>query len=238
MIYIAEKIIYEADQENLTPLKKLDNAQQKKLLNNDYITLLNTVSIVTESILNKIEKLGLHNEQLIGQADVVGSFTPKELLSKDNKLFVLSQSESTMSRETAIETRDIKKRYTEIYSNWNVPFFIKRVKTALGLIENYLNVSIDPTKFFYNNPQVIDSDIMTFDSLGSLVRESNFVEYDQKGESSFSIQLNSDKNLIPNVNFGIEIIDIQNVDLNSNSFGADFFYWLTTDSSFTKVDNI
>ena len=76
-----------------------------------------------------------------------------------------------------------------------------------------------------------EQDLYAFDSRGVLIPELFFSRYHQGKLFSMPQQLNNRRELIPNLLFGIEIQDIYDLDVSSNSFTADFYYWVKMDSS-------
>lgn len=81
-----------------------------------------------------------------------------------------------------------------------------------------------------------ENDIYSFDNKGVLVPELFFSRYHQGKLLSMSKQLNNRREIIPNLLFGMEIQDIYDLNIASNSFTADFYYWVKMDSSSEDVE--
>lgn len=74
-------------------------------------------------------------------------------------------------------------------------------------------------------------DLYDFDSSLVLMPDLHFSRYAGGRLHSMPLQLNSQRRVIPNLLFGMEIQDIYDLDVNSNSFTADFYYWVKMDTS-------
>ncbi|MFY0601466.1 MAG: hypothetical protein JXR03_17460 [Cyclobacteriaceae bacterium] len=209
----------------------------------NYITILNVHSQIGNQIINAIND-SLDSITVLGHASVISNGSIQNF-NESNRLIVLSQSENALPKSIALDIIEFRNHNKKADHTFNSALFFKRCKDSWSILEEYLSLHEIPSRstvsqFFSSlrmNSVNLKYDILSFDKFGSLIRESSFIEYGRSGENAFSLQLNSEKDLIPNLNFGIEIIDIQSIDLNSNSFGADFYYWLTSDSSFTDVEN-
>ena len=213
-----------------------------KTVDNDYVTVLNTHSDNGSTIMNTVNRL-LDDKTIIGHASVL-SHNSLHRFNDNNRLIILSQSESAIPKIIAEDISLFKKDHPDLTIKFNSALFFGRCKNAWSIIESCLGQLETPSKDslafelkrLHGRSLNLKYDILTFDKGGSLIKENSFVEYRESGENAFSLQLNSQKHLIPNMSFGIEIIDIQNIDLNTNSFAADFYYWITADSSFNEVD--
>jgi len=72
-------------------------------------------------------------------------------------------------------------------------------------------------------------EIYRFDSLGRVMRETTFELRTADFVGSYPYQLNREGRRIPNITFGIELIEISNIDVLDNTFSADFYHWLRVD---------
>jgi hypothetical protein len=72
-------------------------------------------------------------------------------------------------------------------------------------------------------------DLYEFDSAGKLKKEIFFEQHRSRVSGSYLVQLNEDRDVIPNIRFGLDILDISDVDINSHTFHAELYYWHTLD---------
>lgn len=81
-------------------------------------------------------------------------------------------------------------------------------------------------------------DLYSFDEEGRLVQEISFVEYDRGIPRSRTRQLNSDREPIPTVFFGIDLLDIGRLDPVNGQFRADFYYWVKLDPEHREMEEL
>lgn len=82
-----------------------------------------------------------------------------------------------------------------------------------------------------NNTLAGEHDLYNFDNKGVMIADLFFSRYSKGKLFSMPRQLNSRRELIPNLLFGMEIQDIYDLNVSTNSFTADFYYWVKMDSS-------
>ncbi len=213
----------------------------KELFDNEYVTLLNTHSEIGMYLLDKLNQL-TENEKVVGHASVISS-GGNNSFRNNNEIIILTQSENSVPKPIAMDIIDFEDRYPKL-KGLNTALFIRRCKDSWSIFEETLSSlevvnRTEVAKAFdklKSNDLNVDYDILNFDQVGSLIRENVFVQYNSSGEKAYSLQMNSDRQVIPNMSLGIEIIDIQGIDLSSNSFTADFYYWITADSSYDNIE--
>lgn len=220
---------------------EIDSADLVELLSNDHLTIINTHSELGSYVLD-FANTHFESETFVGHASIISN---ESLISfrNANELIILSQSENAVPKSIASDIIEFDNSHPNLGS-FNTALFIRRCKDAWSIIEQSIDKSDEPTRdnltlkiqSYKDGGLDVEYDILVFDEWGSLIRENVFVQYDKTGEKAYSLQMNSNWQVIPNMSLGIEIIDIQDIDLSSNSFAADFFYWITSDSSFQNIE--
>jgi len=216
-------------------------ADLKKVLANDHMTVINTHSEIGTHIINQINEF-CANEVIVGHAQIASTSDLKSFTGS-NKMLLSTQSENAVPLEILSDINDFKRQNKDLSTSLNLALFIERCKNAWSIVEKAIvdNPKVNRAEtgkkfnFFIQNGLLTDYDILNFNSDGSLIRESSIVEFTKSGENAYTLQLNSEKKLIPNLSFGIEIIDIHEINLNTNSFSADFFYWIKSDSALDQL---
>lgn len=219
----------------------IDTLLLSEIISNRYLTVVNTHSELGKYVIDFANSHSKNN-RIVGHASIISN---EALVSfrNNNELIILSQSENAVPKSIARDIIDFENAYPDL-SSFNTALFIRRCKDAWSILEAIINLNnsisrADLSIAIQNNKGGdlnIGYDVMAFDKQGSQIRENVFVQYDNTGEKAYSLQMNSDFQVIPNMSLGIEIIDIQDIDLSSNSFEADFFYWVTSDSTFKNID--
>jgi hypothetical protein len=134
---------------------------------------------------------------------------------------------------------EIRRADSEVAQIVNAQLFVKRCLDAVSIIRGALYdksaLRLSPTvsrstftDFFQGRLKSSSYtgryDLYEFDENLLLRNEKAFEKYFRSEVFSFPKQLNSFGSVIPNVYFGIEIINVSNIDTANRSFHADFLY--------------
>ncbi len=164
-----------------------------------------------------------------------------------NRLIMLTDPSDAVINKVYNDLKDISIDNPKTTGVLNAQLFVKRCLDAVSIIrraffdesnEN-LKSTISRSDFinFFRNKLVGNEfigkyDLYAFNENLLLRDDKNFEERLQGEKSSYPKQLNSQEEIIPNVYFGIEVVNISNVDIANRSFHADFFYWLKYDKNY------
>lgn len=164
-----------------------------------------------------------------------------------NRLIMLTNPSDTVTNKIHQDLQMISISDPEAAKSRNAQLFVKRCLDAISIIRGVFsdepNQNLKSTisrsdfiNFFRDrlltNEYIGKYDLYSFDDNLLLLDETTFEEHIQGEESSYPKQLNLQREVIPNVYFGIEIINISNIDITEKSFHADFFYWLKYDKNY------
>ena len=152
-----------------------------------------------------------------------------EIFNNVNTPLFIKRCVDAMTFIRQVVRHDLHQKLTKIASNKNKPSDNKLLVGA----EVVPCRSLVRERFRSLRGTILASeqDIYTFDSKGVLVPELFFSRYSQGKLLSMPKQLNQRREIIPNLLFGMEIQDIYDLNVSSNSFTADFYYWVKMDSS-------
>lgn len=153
----------------------------------------------------------------------------------ENTLLMVTRSTDTASSRVFQDIRRFKHRHPEVLDGrWQSPLFVKRCVDAVEIMRAALLSQTQPTraKFagFLRGLRGATirgrNDLYTFDDEMILAKEMTF-EARRRGQvRSAPRQLNAKLEVIPNVSFGLDIINMGDIDPDNNSFYAEFYYWL------------
>jgi hypothetical protein len=164
-----------------------------------------------------------------------------------NELIMMSHPNDALQKKLHNDLEIFRKNHKEIFSTALAPFFLKRCLNILDITSSFIKekgdtialARKDASEYFKNlkNSSLTgEYDVYNFDSLGILVREILFTSYKKGKLYSIPVQLNHRREIIPNIFFGIDIVDIHDIDVSQNTFAADFFYWIKIDTGFSKME--
>jgi hypothetical protein len=168
-----------------------------------------------------------------------------------NRLIMHTSPVDVITNKLYYDLKDITVSDPEATGILNVQLFVKRCLDAVSIMRGVFTADsgkgfrsdisrVDFINFFQKrlvaNDYIGKYDLYSFDENLLLSEDKTFEEHIQGEHSSYPKQLNSQGDVIPNVYFGIEIINISNIDISSRSFHADFFYWLKYDKGYPDID--
>ena len=184
--------------------------------------------------------------QLLGHAYIANIGLIKNFgLNNHNELILITNPTDATSQKITQDLQELRQQYPTYFARPNASFFLKRCQDAMSILsESLKNANNKPSRTTFqkafknlrNNTLIGDYDLYDFDSTGALIKELYFTEYAHNQLTSYPTQLNTQHQLIPNLFFGMEIIDMYDIDLNTNSFAADFFYWVKYDTNHKDLE--
>lgn len=80
------------------------------------------------------------------------------------------------------------------------------------------------------------NELYEFDSLLILKNEPNFEQVQEGRTRSCPIQVNTNGDTIPNLRVGIDVIDINDIDVRKNTFDCNLLYWVIVDSNHVEKE--
>jgi hypothetical protein len=158
-----------------------------------------------------------------------------------NELILITDPTDAMSEAITHDLAYFRKKTPEVFDFINAPLYMNRCNDVMSIIRGkfqYKPDSVNVTRrdfvdYFVSlsgNTLATDNDLYDFDSSLVRITELNFSSYKGGGLYSFPKQLNHKREVIPNLFFGMEMVDLYDVDMNSSSFSADFYYWVKLDT--------
>lgn len=163
-----------------------------------------------------------------------------------NQFIILTDPQDAMPNNVYSDLKSFQEINFEVFQGLNAPLYMKRCLDAMAIIRGTISdTSIiqnpkelsraDFVTFFMerlkNNILKGEFDLYEFDSDLKLKKEISFITYKGGTVSSCPQQLNIKREVIPNLSFGLEVLNIYDINLNTNSFAADFFYWVKLDTT-------
>lgn len=182
-----------------------------------------------------------------------------------NELILLTEPEDAVPKQVARDIERFRRRYPETFlPRYNAPFFVKRCLDAVEIMRQIVlggRQALDPTgdevpaTGSRNEALEVDRelfatffreelgettltgrhDLYSFDDENRRIDEISFVEYEEGVATSRKLQLGSDRKVIPTVFFGIDILDIGQLDPVRGRFNADFYYWVRLDPTHSRM---
>ena len=214
-------------------------------------------------VINAHRKLGtriiqMAEKELKGITMIGGPFiiTSVESLNdfgkhSSNELYLMTPPNDALSKKLYNYIEEFKSKAGEHKDRFEkiaqAPLYIKRCLNVMEITKAMIMDQKDTSSISQENAYTYFSslkdktiqgeyDLYKFDSSKILIKETFFSKYKKGKLYSVPIQLNQEKDIIPNIFFGIDIVDIYDIDVSQSSFSADFFYWVKLDTAFKKVE--
>lgn len=168
-----------------------------------------------------------------------------------NSLIMLTTPSDAITNKVYLDLKEIHGADSEVSQIVNAQLFVKRCLDAVSILRGAVYdegaVRFKPavsrgdfTAFFQRQLKSAAytgrHDLYEFDQNLLLRNEKAFEKHFRGDVFSFARQLNSRGDVIANVYFGLEIINISNIDTENRSFHADFFYWVKFDKDYPHVE--
>lgn len=210
--------------------------------NQKTVTIINTHAKIGNLLISYLDK-NYNKLKLLGHNYIVDIDRLKNFGAHNkNSLILISHPTDAISKQLSVDIEAFTKSYPQYFDYANNSLFVKRCLDASMILKNRFQHQKDTSSctkkdfidyFHALRGQSIkeQEDLYEFDSLLTMLPELYFVEYGGGKLSSYPLQLSMEREVIPNLFFGMEIVDIYNIDINSNSFTSDFYYWVKLDTS-------
>ncbi len=210
--------------------------------------VMSTHSMYGDTIVSYIDK-HFKNVRIIGPVFITtygeGSGFGR---NSNNEIIIIDKPMDALSKKLTKDLQKLRKLYPKIFKVEKAPLFIKRSYDAVALINQAIKnrpsgatVNRSLMKDFVNNcpgKTIIDKEeLYVFDENNSLIKDLTFTSLKNDKVFSYKRQMNSKRETVPNLFFGMEVQDIFDLDVSSNSFSADFYYWVKMDTSDAGTEN-
>jgi len=168
-----------------------------------------------------------------------------------NRCIMMGRPTDAVSRSIALDLDRYRANRPEIFDSPSTPFFIGRCETVVDLVKALFRDSAlhaDPARVriatglagFAERAIPGTADLYEFDADRNLLTDVFFTLYqgDRRGGDfrSLPIQINRQRAQIPDLQFGLDIQSIHDIDVDKNTFKADFFYWVKVDTAFRRAE--
>lgn len=165
----------------------------------------------------------------------------------NNELYIMSYPNDALPKKLHNDLERFRKAEKKYFETPSAPFFLKRCLNVFELTQDFIKTKGDTSSLsrkdaFQYTSSLADKtvegkhDLYKFDSQREMVKELLFTKYKKGKLYSLPIQLSQEREIIPNIFFGIDILDIYDIDVGQNTFSSDFFYWTKVDTGFKKIE--
>ncbi len=213
------------------------------------VILMNTHSGYGNVIINFLQKtkIDLSGKIFIGLPGITNlSETALEDISVRKKVTIIRYESSNEAPpfELYQDNKLLRKQHPiHLFSNKGMENMLHRCYDAMNILEIALQKGIkhryqvrDYIKGLKNKKITILNELYEFDSVCILRREPSFNQVQDGKTRSCPTQINTSGQPIPNLRVGIDVIDMNEIDIKKNTFDCNLLYWVIADSQYINKE--
>ena len=209
------------------------------------VYLLNTHGGFGDEIIRYLENTpSVRNKVFVGISTSLSDTKLEEVTLKSGHKFIrLVEEDEALPANVYADKKEITQKYSKPYVHAD------REKTAgadnqlhrcYGAV-NIFRAALQDNKYtrdsillyfkgLKNRKIKVDNELYSFDSWLILKKAPNFEQVDKGKTRSCPSQINTEGKEIPNLRVGIDVIDINDIDVKKNTFDCNLLYWVIADS--------
>lgn len=216
------------------------------------VILLNTHSGYGDSLMRFLEVADFPSKTFVGVSTSLPDAELEKISREKKHTFIrLEPGDEALPKEVYQDKKIIKKRFPnpflkkgqeedkeKIEKDKSAENSVRRCFDAINILEASLRAGCTDRAtllaYFKSLPErkvSIYNELYAFDSLLILKKEPNFEQVKEGRTRSCPIQINTDGDTIPNLRVGIDVIDINDIDVRKNTFDCNLLYWVIVDSN-------
>lgn len=211
------------------------------------VYLLNTHGGFGDEIIRYLENTpSVRNKVFVGISTSLSDTKLEEVTLKSGHKFIrLVEEDEALPANVYADKKEITQKYSKPYVHAD------REKTAgadnqlhrcYGAV-NIFRAALQDSKYtrdsillyfkgLKNRKIKVDNELYSFDSRLILKKAPNFEQVDKGKTRSCPSQMNTEGKVIPNLRVGIDVIDINDIDVRKNTFDCNLLYWVIADSQY------
>jgi len=212
--------------------------------------LLNLHSAYGNLVIRALQQAGKNEikpKVIIGISGVTNLKDPELQALTKEKNHVLHRYETTeelLPEEVHHLKEKIENRFPKKFFNIRTAQnSLRRCYDAMNIFESALRAGqtrrADLLTYFKklkDRKVAIFSELYEFDSTLILKREPTFYRIQYGRIRSCPTQINTSGDTIPNLHVGIDIVDINDIDIRKNTFNCNLLYWVIVDSNYIQKE--
>lgn len=208
------------------------------------VILLNTHSGYGNAVMRFLQKTkGLPHKTIIGLPGIsnIGEAELEQItLDRGHKVIRFDNSTEALPLELYQFKKGLAAQFpAKFFNTRNTDNTLRRCFDAMNIFEAGLKDGHTKRRDFVayfkglrSRKITILNELYAFDSTCILKKEPTFSQTERGKTRSCPTQINTSGNPIPNLRVGIDIIDINEIDVRKNTFDCNLLYWVIADSQY------
>ncbi|TNE58971.1 MAG: hypothetical protein EP344_09465 [Bacteroidetes bacterium] len=213
----------------------------------DSVILLNTHAGYGRIVFQYLKENDIPGKVLIGflQSIVVDPAELEAISMKGHTIIQLENENETFPIELYRRQQQFRQYLPpEYFTHKNTDNYLWRCYDATNILEKSLRKGVRSreglVEFFreLRNRKIAErNQLYEFDSSHILIKTPMFNQISRGKWRSCPVQINSRGMAIPNLRVGLDIIDINEIDVRNNSFSCNMLYWVIADSNYIDKED-
>lgn len=216
------------------------------------VVLLNTHTGYGDSLMRFLETAEIRNKTFVGISTSLPDAELEKISLEKNHTFIrLQPGDEALPMEVYLDKKVVKEKFPNpflkkgeeddrerVEKDKSAENSVRRCSDAMNIVETALRAGhserselLDYFKNLPNRKIAIRNELYEFDSLLILKKEPNFEQVAEGKTRSCSRQINTNGELIPNLRVGIDVIDINDIDIRKRTFDGNLLYWVIVDTN-------
>ena len=212
------------------------------------VILLNTHAGYGNLVMRFLQKTkGLPRKTIIGLPGVtdIGDKALEQITHEQGHTIIrFDNSSEALPLEVYKFKKELSKKFpAKLFNQSNTDNTLRRCYAAMNIFEAALISGITGRSglvgYFQNlrdRKIAIFNELYEFDSTCILKKEPTFSETEGGKTRSCPTQINTSGMPIPNLRVGIDVIDINEIDVKKNTFDCNLLYWVIADSQYINKE--
>lgn len=214
------------------------------------VILMNTHAGYGDSIMRFLQRTDLPPKTFVGISTDLTDQELEEITAKRGHKFIrYAPSDEALPEPVYRDRQEIGLRYPKPFVNHD----LNRVRQSEGQLHrcydamNIFETGLDEgntdrktlVQYFrglQNRKAAIRDELYEFDSLLIQRKEPSFDQIEQGKIRSCPTQINTYGDPIPNLRVGLDVIDINDIDVRKNTFDCNLLYWVVGDTNSIKKE--
>ncbi|MBL7828748.1 MAG: hypothetical protein JNJ57_19085 [Saprospiraceae bacterium] len=214
------------------------------------VILMNTHAGYGDSIMRFLERTKLPPKTFVGVSTDLTDPELEEISSKRGHTFIRYAAADDALPETVYrDKKEIGSHFPKPFKNRDLKKIrqsdsqLRRCYDAMNILEIALQAKcynreslLQFFKGLKNRKVAVADELYAFDSLLIQRKDPSFDQIQGGKTRSCPTQINVDGEPIPNLRVGIDVIDINDIDVRKNTFDCNLLYWVIADSQYIRKE--
>lgn len=214
------------------------------------VILMNTHTGYGDSIMRFLQRTDLPPKTFVGISTDLTDAELEHISTQRGHTFIrYAAGDDALPEAVYLDKKEVGRRFRKPFVNRDPKRIrqsenqLRRCYDAMNILEIALRAGcydrsslLQFFKGLENRKVAIADELYAFDSLLIQRKDPSFEQVQDGKTRSCPTQINVDGEPIPNLRVGIDVIDINDIDVRKNTFDCNLLYWVIADSQYIRKE--